>query len=436
MTELIDLTAEVKRDRYGRYLITPVDGGKPVAHTRATTVAEVLDDRYNLELWKMRQVAIGLTRRSDLLAKVAADETDKKALNAACSEAMDAAESGAAANTGTALHTVLERFHRGDITPGTAPEMFADIVERYALALDTNGVTICTDAIETVHVLSGLAEPIAGMADMHVTIGGHRYVADIKTGSGIDFGARGFAVQLAIYAHAQTLYDYADDTHRKAPIVEQDRGLIIHVPAKGGDITLHWLDIASGWKAVEQSLWARAWRKRKDLLSDFTPEVAAPKRSTPQRITPVATPANDGPTQAPEGDLADPAKVAALVARATESPAVGRVVNRWVSEGKDAGVAWNFGGDTAKTERRYALALTALELAENLAASDDPDEADAVARAALRIVIGDDADRLMLSVGGLIGTLSMDEARNLYRIATTSSLAFDGDGAPRLTVAA
>lgn len=104
--------------------------------------------------------------------------------------------------------------------------------------------------------------------------------------------------------------------------------------------------------------------------------------------------------------------------------------------GKDAGVAWNFGGDTAKTERRYALALTALELAENLAASDDPDEADAVARAALRIVIGDDADRLMLSVGGLIGTLSMDEARNLYRIATTSSLAFDGDGAPRLTVAA
>ena len=76
---------------------------KPRAHTRATPVAEVLDDRYNLELWKMRQVAVGLSRRPDLLAKIAADDTDKKVVNAACSEAMDAAESGAAATQRTYL---------------------------------------------------------------------------------------------------------------------------------------------------------------------------------------------------------------------------------------------------------------------------------------------------------------------------------------------
>ena len=64
---------EPPRDRYKRYLIAPRDGGKAKAYTRATTVAEVLDDRYNLELWKMRQVAVGLTRRNDLLLKVAAE---------------------------------------------------------------------------------------------------------------------------------------------------------------------------------------------------------------------------------------------------------------------------------------------------------------------------------------------------------------------------
>ncbi len=45
---------EPPRDRYKRYLIAPRDGGKAKAYTRAATVAEVLDDRYNLELWKTR----------------------------------------------------------------------------------------------------------------------------------------------------------------------------------------------------------------------------------------------------------------------------------------------------------------------------------------------------------------------------------------------
>ena len=40
---------EPPRDRYKRYLIAPRDGGKAKAYARATTVAEVLNDRYNLE---------------------------------------------------------------------------------------------------------------------------------------------------------------------------------------------------------------------------------------------------------------------------------------------------------------------------------------------------------------------------------------------------
>ena len=117
--------------------------------------------------------------------------------------------------------------------------MFADVVERYRSALDAAGVEVVADACERIHVLDGLAEPLAGMADRHVIVGGQRYIADIKTGSGIDYGAGGFAVQLAIYAHATSLYDYVTAPHAEPPPLDRERGLIIHVPAAGGDVTLH-----------------------------------------------------------------------------------------------------------------------------------------------------------------------------------------------------
>ena len=439
---------EPPRDRYKRYLIAPRDGGKAKAYTRATTVAEVLDDRYNLELWKMRQVAVGLTRRNDLLLKVAADENDKKTVNAACQEALDAAAAGAAANTGTALHRILERVDCGELTLAEVPELFADVVERYRSALDAAGVEVVADACERIHVLDGLAEPLAGMADRHVIVGGQRYIADIKTGSGIDYGAGGFAVQLAIYAHATSLYDYVTETHAEPPPLDRERGLIIHVPAAGGDVTLHWLDIAAGREALDHALWARSWRKRKGLLVPFevtpsddaalTGPTATPRPKGSQRIEPIGNVEPTTPTTAPEGGPADADKVVALLERARSDAGVAATVNRGVRDAARAHVDWRIGIEAQySTERRYALSYVAVELAEHLCSGgDDAAAEDEVARAALALVIGDDAHQPILAVGGLIGTLTIDQARRLVRIARSARLTFSDDGSPRLIVAA
>ena len=428
---------EPPRDRYKRYLIA-LGGGEAKAYTRATTVAEVLDDRYNLELWKMRQVAVGLTRRNDLLLKVAADENDKKTVNAACQEALDAAAAGAAANTGTALHRILERVDCGELTLAEVPELFADVVERYRSALDAAGVEVVADACERIHVLDGLAEPLAGMADRHVIVGGQRYIADIKTGSGIDYGAGGFAVQLAIYAHATSLYDYVTETHAEPPPLDRERGLIIHVPAAGGDVTLHWLDIAAGREALDHALWARSWRKRKGLLTAYDEPPAAaptPKRSTPTRIEPSDTTPDRTPATAPEGGTVDAAKVQALRDKARADDVVARTMRRWIEDGQRHKVPWAVGDGAQATERRYALTTAALALAEHLAADRDVAGSDAVARAALTLVIGDDAQQPVLAVGGLIGTLTIDQARHLWTIATTFGLTYEDDGTPRLVAA-
>ena len=54
----------------------------------------------------------------------------------------------------------------------------------------------------------------------------------------------------------------------------------------------------------------------------------------------------------------------------------------------------------------------------------------------LAMVIGDDAHQPILAVGGHIGTLTLDQARRLVRIANSARLTFSDDGSPRLIVAA
>jgi hypothetical protein len=50
-------SSDIKRDRWGRPLITPPDGGKPVPYTRVSTLAKALDDKTALMRWKQRQTA-------------------------------------------------------------------------------------------------------------------------------------------------------------------------------------------------------------------------------------------------------------------------------------------------------------------------------------------------------------------------------------------
>lgn len=257
-------TVEPKRDRWGRYLITPADGGKAVAMTRATTVASAVDDTTGLQKWMKRQVALGMGLRPDLVAAAATTEaTDKSALLRIAEDAMDAAGSSAAATVGTALHRATELADLGR----DVPEMFAERIAEYRRALDAAGVEVCLDAVEQIHVL--WEQQVAGMADRHVTVGGRRYIFDLKTGASIH--PHGFAIQLAIYAHADNLFVPGTEQLLDMPEIDQDRAIICHLPATGGPCTLHWIDIAAGWEAFEKALWVREWRKRRDLLTELRP---------------------------------------------------------------------------------------------------------------------------------------------------------------------
>jgi hypothetical protein len=102
---------EPRRDRWGRYIIPDPETGEDREWTRATTIAGVLPDRFNLERWGERMVAFGLAQRDDLLLlaqSIQDPKAEKHKLNKIARDAKSQAQAGAKANIGTALHAFTE----------------------------------------------------------------------------------------------------------------------------------------------------------------------------------------------------------------------------------------------------------------------------------------------------------------------------------------
>jgi hypothetical protein len=269
------VTPEVPRDHFGRPLILPPGGGKPVAYTRATTFVGCLEDTNNLTRWAKRMVALGLASRDDLALRVASlgpqpdDEEQarswKKDMDRVCEAATEAAKASAAATIGTALHALTERHDRG-LTPGSIPAAYAGHLDAYAVATQRFSMR----HIEAFCVQDQLK--IGGTPDRVMEVDGRLVIGDVKTGD-VTYGAGKIAMQLAVYAHSE-LYDVTTGTRTPLGDVDTDRGLIIALDAKTGLCRLLWVDIAAGWESVQLAGQVRQWRNRRSWTEDYAPPVA------------------------------------------------------------------------------------------------------------------------------------------------------------------
>lgn len=251
---------QVPRDRWGRPRVQPPGGGKLTAYRRCTTFISVLEDRYKLERWKQRQVAVGMAVRPDLVLKAASANGDKNLLEEVVDAATEAAGSTTASTTGSAVHKLTEHIDRGDdvVVPPTAQ---ADID---AYRDTTKHLTV--REVEVFVVNDDLQ--VGGTFDRIVEVDGHRIITDIKTGR-IDYGASEIAMQLAVYS--RSLRYWPSGGKREDLDVDTSRGLIIHLPAGAGECSLHWADLDAGWRGVQIAREVWQWRSRKGLLGAAAP---------------------------------------------------------------------------------------------------------------------------------------------------------------------
>lgn len=263
----------IRRDRWGRYLVKNPTTGKVEGYTRATTIAKTLDDGGGLLNWRSRMCALGLSKRPDLVALVAGtDDNDRRALDEICERAAEAGGSTIRRDLGIALHAALEASW-ADVD--AAPEHFAKDVVAVHEALAAAGLAVLPSLAERVVVND--AYKVAGTFDLVLTdANGEFYVADIKTGSSIVYGALGFAIQLALYATANNLYvqgaakDGSEDLREEMPALNQNHGVILHVEPYSAKCELHWIDLATGREALNLAMAVREMRKVK-VLSPVEP---------------------------------------------------------------------------------------------------------------------------------------------------------------------
>ena len=299
------VATELPRDRWGRPLIAPPEGGDATAYTRVTTFVGCLEDTYHLSLWSQRMVTLGMSRRRDLVLAASAiddpsDQYQKRKLNDIAKSAKDASAGDAAANTGTAIHSLTERVDRGEPLSEYVPEEYLPDIQAYQditrglQSLAIEGFCVRDDlrvggSYDRIYAFTEefldayaakhggpLAYPPTGDHEYGVPVQpGDAVIGDVKTGH-VDLGAGKIAMQLGVYANSQ---DYDHTLGTRTPLAgnpSKDWGLVIHLPAGTGTARLLWFDIRAGFETASTlAKGVQDWRKRKDLTHVFTTTTAS-----------------------------------------------------------------------------------------------------------------------------------------------------------------
>ena len=284
--EMPEVPTSIPRDRWDRPLIVPPGGGRPVAYTRASTLGKTIEDTYNLSRWAQRNVALGLSRRPDLVALAAAVATnegaDRAALDEIADKAHEAAKGDRGANVGTALHKLSERRDAGEDL-SYLPTELAAALDAYSRIMEPFEVLasetfVVHDGLQAAGTFDRMLSPRVELTAPDGTVFGPGDVicADLKTGRAESTAYWGptYAVQQAVYGHG-TPYRVGAGRLPWGDVIGADLtpsrtwALILHVPSDSpADAGLVWVDLTLGAALAELCVEVRKARKVKGLFSE------------------------------------------------------------------------------------------------------------------------------------------------------------------------
>jgi hypothetical protein len=240
-----------------------------------STIAKVPDDTYNLVQWGKRTVALGMALNPSLAERAVAHHDDKSELNKIAEDALRAARANEAADRGTAIHRLLERFDLGE-----------DVIETdetrawraaYNKALAAAGLTVVDEYVERIVVYPG--PRIAGRFDRiyRRKRDGKLVIGDVKSGTNAVRYPHSTAIQLALYANAPLMAGpiprdggSTEDFSSMPEKLDLKWGYIVHAP-EAEKVEVLKVDIAAAWKLTQTAVFnILEWRKRTDLIAPIS----------------------------------------------------------------------------------------------------------------------------------------------------------------------
>ena len=274
---------DVKREGGAPHLVPRGLEGKNIRalYTRASSMADFIEDKAHIHKWEMRYLAKGLGQNEDLAALAACE-----VYSTGISDAVKGREKTA---SGRRLDDIIERvFDRVRLHEkadrGTAVHGFTEpgapsgdaIPERLqgpVAAFWEINRRECIDIVATEQFTANDVTMSAGTFDHLVRIPGHPLfrdefiVADKKTGS---FDPLSWIIQIATYANGDP-YDTSTDTRPAWPgPVNKDYGLVWQIDsepdtAQEKRVKLWVIDLALGWELAQIAAKVRDAHKRNDL---------------------------------------------------------------------------------------------------------------------------------------------------------------------------
>jgi hypothetical protein len=254
---------EVERNRFGHYMLPSPITGTVEGGTRTTTLADTLDDTYNLDKYKQRMIIHGLKVNPDLLddIDVYGEWRDVNAdIYKVVDKAMVLAGDAHGRELGTAVHEWLEVIDGGKLNIGDVPTIFAPKCRAYLDTIHAAGIEPIPELVERIvrnerSKNTGTFDRIYKLADGSLVIG------DVKTGKDLQYSYMAIAAQLASYADAEYMLSEDGKSWVPMPEVRKDYAVVLWVPSDKDDhAEVVTIDLEFGRRVLEYALAVREMR--------------------------------------------------------------------------------------------------------------------------------------------------------------------------------
>lgn len=297
---------ETPRDQWGRYLLPNPVTGNTEGGTRTTTLADTLDDRYNLERYQKRMIIHGLKKDPDLLDNV--DTLGEwRDVNADVDKVIEKAQLVAGdaygRELGTAVHEWLEVIDGGKATVDDVPPVFKPKVVAYYAELERAGILPIANMVERIvrnekSRNTGTFDRIYQLPDGSICIG------DVKTAKDLKYSYAAIAAQLASYADAEFLLSEDGSEWVEMPPVRKDYAVVLWVPSPEDRAEIVTIDLDFGRRVLEMAI---AVRDMRDAAKKSVHNIwKIPAKPAPEPVvapTPVVTYAYNGMEQGAYDEL-------------------------------------------------------------------------------------------------------------------------------------
>lgn len=301
-------------NRYQQYLLPSPTTGRPTAFARASTIANVMDDTYNLNLWIQRKlVSAVLTAAAapdgELAAtfgELQATDPSTQKYNKVLDRLDDLTGGRDAAELGTAVHAWLEAVDIAQVRPCDVPAQFQPYVTAYRAQLARHGLEPVAAYVERIVLNDDGEETVVGTIDRiyRIVATGELVMGDVKTSKSLEYAWLSYGVQVGgCYAGATKMLTIDGTAWEAMPVIRNDFAVLVHVPSDQPErASVVTLAIGFCQRAYHHAIAVRDLRRRASKEIPFVHAIPSP---TPEALRYVEA-------RHAIQDISDPAELSAI----------------------------------------------------------------------------------------------------------------------------